>query len=97
MVHNDLIGIVGNSLVFPVVAGFQLDPRYRALLEEAEEDESDETPRKPPPTLFDLYAPITPDPPRLLSVPTKEVFAEAVMGACNSCEKIDESRFWRWR
>ena len=96
VVHNDLIGIVGNSLVFPVVAGFQLDPRYRALLEEAEEDDGDETPRKPPPTLFDLYAPITPDPPRLLSVPTKGVFAEAVMGACNSCEKIDESRFWRW-
>jgi len=89
--HNDLIGIVGNSLVFPVVAGFQLDPRYRAIKEQAEAD-----PRKPAPDLFDLYAPITPDPPRLLSVPTKGVFAEAVMGACNCCEKIDDSRFWRW-
>ncbi|HSE32936.1 MAG TPA: hypothetical protein VLA93_15285, partial [Pyrinomonadaceae bacterium] len=91
VVHNDLIGIVGNSLVFPVVAGFQLDPRYRAIKEQAEAD-----PRKPLPDLFDLYAPITPDPPRLLSVPTKGVFAEAVMGACNCCEKIDDSRFWRW-
>jgi hypothetical protein len=89
VVENDLIGIVGNSLVFPVVAGYQLDPRYRAL-----RDQSD--PEKPVPNLFDLYAPITPNPPRLLSVPTKGVFAEAVMGACNSCEKIDESRFWRW-
>ena len=91
VVHNDLIGMVGNSLVFPVVAGFQLDPRYRAIKEQAEAD-----PRKPAPDLFDLYAPITPDPPRLLSVPTKGVFAEAVMGACNCCEKIDDSRFWRW-
>jgi len=89
VVHNDLIGIVGNSLVFPVVAGFQLDPRYRALREQA-------NPLKPVPDLFDLYAPITPEPPRLLSTPTKGVFAEAVMGACNSCEKIDDSRFWRW-
>jgi hypothetical protein len=89
VVLNDLIGIVGNSLVFPVAPGFQLDPRYQELRAEAEAG-------KPVPDLFDLYAPITPDPPRALSVPTKGVFAEAVMGACNSCEKIDESRFWRW-
>ena len=30
-----------------------------------------------------------------MAVPTKGVFAESVMGACNSCEKKDESRFWR--
>ena len=89
VVENDLIGIVGNSLVFPVVAGFQLDPRYRAVREAAD-------PEKPIPTLLDLYAPLFPDPPRVLSVPTKGVFGEAVLGACNSCEKIDESRFWRW-
>ena len=89
VVENEVIGIVGNSLVFPVVAGFQLDPRYRELLETADPD-------KPQPTLFDLYAPLLPEPPRLLSVPTKGVFGEAVLGACNSCEKIDESRFWRW-
>lgn len=89
VVENNLVGIVGNSLVFPVVAGYQLDPRYRTVLDRGE-------PGKPAPDLFDLYAPLVPDPPRLLSVPTKGVFAEAVMGACNSCEKIDESRFWRW-
>ncbi|MFN0203945.1 MAG: hypothetical protein ACKVTZ_20665, partial [Bacteroidia bacterium] len=27
---------------------------------------------------------------------TRGVFAEAVQGACNSCEKIDDSRFWKW-
>ena len=31
-----------------------------------------------------------------ISLPTKGVFAEAVMGKCNSCEKKDETRFWRW-
>ena len=31
-----------------------------------------------------------------VSLPTKGVFAEAVIGKCNSCEKKEESRFWRW-
>ncbi len=31
-----------------------------------------------------------------LSLPTKGVFAEAVMGRCNSCEIKEEQRFWRW-
>ena len=31
-----------------------------------------------------------------VSLPTKGVFAEAVMGRCNSCEKKEEERFWRW-
>jgi hypothetical protein len=89
VVENNLLGIIGNALVFPVVAGFQLDPRYRAIRDQ-------EGPERPTPTLFDLYAPVIPNPPRHLSIPTKGVFAEAVMGACNSCEIIDESRFWRW-
>ena len=31
-----------------------------------------------------------------MSLPTRGVFAEAVMGNCNACETIDDSRFWRW-
>ncbi len=31
-----------------------------------------------------------------LSLPTRGVYAEAVMGQCNSCEEKDETRFWRW-
>jgi hypothetical protein len=50
--------------------------------------------------LVDLYKPLPgtaqePKPFRI-SVPTKGLFAEAVAGACNSCEKIDDSRFWKW-
>ncbi len=47
---------------------------------------------------FDLFAQYyheDPDPLRI-SMPTKGVYAEAVMGKCNSCEEKDESRFWRW-
>lgn len=45
--------------------------------------------------LFQHYYEDPLDPVRL-SLPTKGVFAEAVMGQCNSCEKKDETRFWRW-
>lgn len=85
VVENRLIGIVGNSLVMPVAPGYQLDPtpKYAGYLLRGG-------------NLKDLYNPIRPVPPRRLSFPTKGVFAEAVMGRCNSCEKIDDSRAWRW-
>jgi hypothetical protein len=47
-------------------------------------------------SLLDHYQPLTPVPPVRVSVPTRGVFAEAIMGACNACEKKDETRFWRW-
>jgi hypothetical protein len=78
LVENDLIGIVGNSLVFPVAKGLNLDPNFGL---------SD--------SLTDYYMVAASDP-ISISVPTKGVYAEAMMGHCNSCEEKDESRFWRW-
>src|SRR5690606_14606513 len=83
VVENRLLGIVGNAMVLPVARGFHLDPTYRA-------DEQGGT------NLLDLYAPTIPTPPMRISVPTRGVFAEAVLGSCNSCEKKDDTRFWRW-
>lgn len=102
MVENQLIGIVGNSLVLPVAPGFILDPVLREALAPADANGNgngkpiplDE--RDGPAELVRLYQPLTPEPPRRFSLPTKGVFAEAVLGACNSCEVIDETRFWRW-
>lgn len=79
--ENRVLGIVGNCLVLPVAPGYHLDPTFK---------DSDRA------TLFDAYRPTTPIPPIRVSVPTRGVFAEAVMGACNSCETPDETRFWRW-
>lgn len=78
LVENELIGIVGNSLVFPVAQGLNLDPNFGL---------SD--------SLFNYYMVSATDP-ISISVPTKGVYAEAMMGHCNSCEEKDESRFWRW-
>jgi len=83
VVENRLIGIVGNSLVMPVAPGFHLDPTFRQDIEH-------------PVDLLHLYAPNTPIPPVRVSVPTRGVFAEAVMGSCNSCEVKDDSLFWHW-
>jgi hypothetical protein len=46
--------------------------------------------------LLSLYEPQSPPAPIHVSVPTKGVYAESVMGQCNSCEKKQEDRFWRW-
>lgn len=83
VLENRLIGIVGNCLVMPVSRGYQLDPTFKAQPGQIV-------------NLLDHYKPTTPIPPFRISVPTKGVFAEAVMGACNSCEKIDDTRFWKW-
>jgi hypothetical protein len=82
VVENRLIGIVGNCLVMPVAPGVKLDPTYV----HARERQTD---------LLDLYA-TDPAPPMRISLPTHGVFAEAVLGACNSCELKDDTRFWRW-
>lgn len=87
VVENRLIGILGNALVMPVAPGFQLDPALRQALKRNED------PLVALKTLYDL----APSPPRRRSVPTKGVFAEAMNGKCNSCERIEEDRFWRWR
>jgi len=81
VVDNTLIGIVGNALVMPVARGNHLDPQFKL---------ADGV------TLLEHYDPQSPAPPSRVSLPTRGVFAEAVMGDCNSCEEIDDTRFWRW-
>lgn len=82
VVENRVVGIVGNCLVMPLRPGAQLDPTYEFA--DAEIDD-----------LRHLYASGS-APPMRISLPTRGVFAEAVLGRCNSCEVIDNSRFWRF-
>lgn len=96
LVENRLLGVAGNCLVFPVARGFNLDPTYElgtssqsgsgaiahaSLLEHYQTEAEREGGQR---VAFRL------------SVPTPGVFAEAVRGACNACERIDDTRFWRW-
>ncbi|SCG54229.1 Alpha/beta hydrolase family protein [Micromonospora echinaurantiaca] len=81
---NQLIGIVGNSLVLPAAPGLRLDPTLTEAGGEAA-----------PVPLVNAYA-APPAPPLRVSVPTRGVFAEAVAGSCNACESVDDTRYWRW-
>lgn len=83
VVENRLIGLVGNSMIMPVARGFHLDPTYNQDKEN-------------PVDLLEHYQPNTPIEPVRVAIPTRGVYAEAVMGACNSCEVKEEERFWRW-
>ena len=83
VVENRLTGIVGNCLVMPVAPGIHLDPTFK---QDAEN----------PIDLLEHYQPTMPVPDARVALPTRGVFAESVMGSCNSCEHKDESRFWRW-
>ena len=83
VVDNTLIGIAGNSLIMPVSRGFHLDPTFN--------QDADR-----PVDLVEHYQPNTPIEPVRVAIPSRGVYAEAVMGACNSCEVKEEERFWRW-
>lgn len=83
VVENRLAGIVGNCLVMPVAHGLHLDPTFAV-------------PGESQPSLIEHYAPGAPVPAMRVSTPTRGVFAEAVLGTCNSCEEKDETRFWRF-
>ncbi len=83
VVENKVMGIVGNNLVLKVVPGERLDPVFKPVYENFED-------------LMAYYQPTTKPDPFRISVPTKGVYAESVMGKCNSCEEIDETRHWRF-
>lgn len=91
VIENKLIDIVGNNLVMPVASGVRIDPTFKQPIEGEGENAVEK-----PIDLLKHYSPNTPIPPFRISVPTRGVYAEAVMGNCNSCEKIDESRHWRF-
>lgn len=84
VVENRLIAITGNSLVMPVAPGIRLDYFVDGQMTEGGED-----------GLLAYYRPTISPRPTRIAVPTKGVFAEAVMGNCNACEKIDNSRNWQ--
>ncbi|MGA9188105.1 MAG: papain-like cysteine protease family protein [Methanosarcina sp.] len=95
VVKNELIGIVGNSLIFPVAAGVKLD-RQNIIIHPPDVEGDNLTPSQSELNLFDHYKPLTPILPYRISVPTRGIYAEAIQGACDACEKVkaDTSQDW---
>jgi len=46
--------------------------------------------------LYEHYTTTTKPEPFRISIPTKGVYVESVMGSCVSCEEIDDTRHWRF-
>lgn len=88
VVKNELIGISGNSLIMPVAPGYKVDRSF--IVEQPIEGPVTIT------NLFDHYKPLTPIAPYRISIPSKGVFAEAVMGACDACEKVKDNTSQDW-
>lgn len=88
VIKNEFLGIIGNSIVFPVAAGYRVSQSY--ITEENTEGEKENV------SLFDHYRPLTPIPPYRISVPSKGVFLEAVQGACDACERVKENSSQDW-
>ncbi len=92
VVENTVIGIAGNSLIMPVAPGYQLDPTYQLLRHAPAALDANAEPSGGQQALFNHYLPLTPSPAYRVSVPTRGVFTEAIQGACNACEPIEEGR-----
>lgn len=91
VVENRLVAIVGNCIVMPVAPGIRLD-----YFDESAADAGGAPHDKDEDWLLARYRPLIPNPATHIAVPTRGVFAESVMGSCNGCEKIDNSRNWQY-
>lgn len=85
VVKNDLITVVGNSLVFPVAEGYHVSQTH--IIEDSKESEY---------SLLAHYRPYHEVEPYRLSVPTRGVYMEAVMGQCDACEDVKEDSSQDW-
>ncbi|GAB5473901.1 MAG: hypothetical protein Mars2KO_20000 [Maribacter sp.] len=88
VVKNELIAVAGNSLVFPVADGYKVG--RDSIIEKTSDGEEVET------SLLEYYKPLTPMPPYRLSVPTRGVYMEAIMGKCDACEMVKENSSQDW-
>jgi Papain-like cysteine protease AvrRpt2 len=91
VVKNQMITITGNSMVFPVAAGYRVSQSY--IMESTTEVDGASLAQT---TLLDHYKPLTPMQPYRLSVPTRGVYLEAVQGACDACEKVKPNSSQDW-
>ncbi len=79
-------------MVFPVSPGYKVD--VSMILKSGGEDGEDGEDSGP--SLLDFYRPEIPPSPYRISVPSRGVYSETMMGQCDSCEKVkpDSSQDW---
>jgi hypothetical protein len=96
-VANQVLGFYGNCMILP----FSIPAALATKLAGGEGGPEDDTPPlttgavQEALTLFHKQA-FSP-PTSTISLPTRGVLGEAVLGHCSSAEKIDLTRFWNWQ
>ncbi|WP_108816054.1 hypothetical protein [Loktanella sp. Alg231-35] len=84
-VQNKVLGFYGNAMIMP----FSIPPDLAESMEITTGDIQD--------SLLAFHREDFRPPRRTISLPTKGLLGEAVLGRCNSCEMIDHRRFWNWQ
>ncbi len=84
-VANRVLGFYGNAMIMP----FHIPPDLSDRLELTTGDIQD--------SLLRFHREDFRPPKRTISLPTRGLLGEAVLGRCNSCEEIDHRRFWNWQ
>ncbi|MBL8765289.1 MAG: hypothetical protein JNM07_13575 [Phycisphaerae bacterium] len=83
-VANQVLGFYGNSMLMP----FHIPPRL------ADDDFNTATVQD---AILSFHRTTFRPPRSIVSLPTRGMLGEAVLGCCNSAEKIDITRFWNWK
>ncbi|KAI9763307.1 MAG: hypothetical protein M1840_000789, partial [Geoglossum simile] len=88
VLKNSLIAVAGNSLVLPVAPGYHVSQSL-IVAKDAERETLSES-------LLDHYRPDEPASPYRMSIPTRGVYSEAMMGRCDSCETVKPESAQDW-
>lgn len=84
-VANRVLGFFGNAMIMP----FHIPPDLEDSMEVTTGDIQD--------GLMRFHREDFRPPRRTISLPTRGLLGEAVLGRCNACETIDHRRFWNWQ
>lgn len=84
-VTNQVLGYFGNAMVMP----FHIPPPLAKKMGVTTRDVQEALLKFHRQAFVPAQAAIT--------LPTRGMLGEAVLGSCNSCEKIDLTRFWNWK
>ncbi len=83
-VSNQVLGLYGNALILPFHIPAELAEREKVTTRDIQE------------ALIRFHRQAFRPPRTSITLPTRGVLGEAVLGNCESCEKIDVTRFWNW-
>lgn len=84
-VANQVLGFFGNAMVMP----FHIPPALAEATKITTRDVQE--------ALLRFHRLAFAPPQDSITVPTRGMLGEAVLGSCTSCEKVDITRFWNWQ